>query len=109
VHFIVTGTGAPSITYGSDSINRSPHGGLGILGDGVQLPWRGVLRYQRSAQYYDISAQLETGGFIHCKIVITANGKVPLTVARGEAQGSSNICDVQATANNGNGLSWQKE
>ncbi|HEY6788038.1 MAG TPA: hypothetical protein VI365_12075 [Trebonia sp.] len=39
VHFVVTGRGNPSVTFGSDSDSRSPAGGYGPLGDGVALPF----------------------------------------------------------------------
>lgn len=109
VHFSVTGTGAPSITYGSDSDNRTPPGTAGPLGDGVPLPWHGHLRFDAAAQYYDISAQLEGSGNISCRIWITAPGYQTLTVARGHASGGYNICDAQAAPNDTTGLNWSSE
>jgi hypothetical protein len=109
VHFIVTGTGNPSITYGSDSDNRDGGGTLGILGDGNTLPWRASMRFRSDAQYYSIDAQLESGGDIHCKIVITGPGMQPLTVSGGHASGQSNICSAQAAPEDPAGSSWQNE
>jgi hypothetical protein len=109
VHFIVTGTGNPSITYGSDSDNRDGGGTLGILGDGNQLPWKASMRFRGDAQYYSMDAQLEGGGDIHCKIVVTGPGIKALTVSSGHASGGSNICSVQAAPNDPRGSSWQNE
>lgn len=113
VHFIVTGTGVPSITYGSDSDNRSPAGGVGVLGDGVALPFRASMAYRPDAQYYSIDAQLEGNGNITCKIVVTAGpAYAPLTVGSGHAQGADNICSAQAapSGTGSNGLpAWQNE
>jgi len=113
VHFVVTGTGIPSITYGSSSDNRSPQGGLGLLGDGVALPFRAGMAFRSSASYYSIDAQLEGGGDITCKIVVTAGpGYKPLTVSSGHASGQDNICSAQAApaGTDSNGLpEWQSE
>jgi hypothetical protein len=108
VKFIVTGTGAPSIQYGSDSDNRSPTGGLGALGDGNALPWHASMKFDPNALYYSISAQLEGDGNIRCKIVVTGPGDQPLTVSHGHAQGGYNICSAQAAPSDG-GLNWQNE
>src|SRR5215472_10549001 len=108
VRFIVTGTGQPSITWGSDSDNRDGGGTLGQLGDGNALPWHGSLRFDPSAQFYSIDAQLEGGGDITCKIIVTGPGIVPLVVSRGHAQGGDNICSAQATSPDG-GVTWQNE
>jgi hypothetical protein len=62
--FIVTGS-APN---GADSDNRSPQGGLGPLGSGTALPWEGSMTYHSSALYYDVTAQLQGGGDITCKV-----------------------------------------
>jgi hypothetical protein len=98
VRFIVTGS-APDgvdITYGSDSDNRSPRGGLGIDGSGTAVPWRGSVPFDGSAEYYSISAQLNGSGDIRCKIVVTGPGDAPLTVSHGHSSGSYNICRAQA-------------
>jgi len=110
VHFIVTGTGLPSITYGSDSDNRSPSGGLGVLGDGNQLPWRASMKFDPSAQYYSLNAQLEGDGSISCKIVVTAGASyTKITVSHGHASGGYNICSAQAAPTDTTGLNWQNE
>lgn len=64
VVFRVSGTGYPSILYGSDSDNRSPKGGYGALGDGNVLPWKASLAYDSGALYYAVTAQLEGSGDI---------------------------------------------
>ena len=109
VTFIVTGQGNPSITYGSDSDNRDGGGQLGQMGDGNALPWSRSLTFSGDALYYSISAQLEGGGDISCKIVVTGPGDEPLTVASGHASGSYNICSAQAAPDNADGTSWTKE
>jgi len=102
----VTGS-APSgadITYGSDSDNRSPQGGLGALGSGTALPWQGSMRYRSDALYYDVTAQLDGGGDITCKVRIRVTQyysdgthiSKAKTVASGKASGGFNICDAQA-------------
>jgi hypothetical protein len=108
VKFIVTGAGAPSIQYGSDSDSRTSSSGLGALGDGNALPWHTSMPFDPDAQYYSLSAQLEGGGNIECKIVVTGPGDVPLTVSSGHAQGGYSICSAQAAPSNG-GLNWQDE
>lgn len=109
VKFVVTGTGAPSITYGSDSDNRDGGGTLGILSDGNTLPWHGSMKFRGDAEFYSIDAQLESGGDITCKIVVTGPGVAPLTVASGHASGGDNICSAQAAPNDTTGSSWQNE
>jgi hypothetical protein len=101
--FTVTGSGYPSITYGTDSDNLSPSGTLGPLGDGNALPWHGSLAYRKGALYYDVSAQLEGGGDIRCAVVLKVTQYYSdgthisrsKTEARGHASGGYNICDAQ--------------
>jgi len=64
VIFKVSGSGYPSILYGSDSDDISVPGGYGPLGDGVALPWSASLTYDSSALYYAVTAQLEGSGDI---------------------------------------------
>lgn len=111
VRFVVTGTapGGADITYGSDSDNRNAPGTLGPLGSGAAVPWHGSVPFDGSAQYYAVNAQLESGGDITCKIVVTGPGDVPLTVATGHASGDAAICSAQAAPTDPSGLSWQKE
>jgi hypothetical protein len=110
VHFYVSGTGEPSIQYGSDSDEINTPGGLGTLGDGNALPWHASLQFDPTAEYYDISAQLEDGGgSISCTIVVTEAGYNPLTVATGQASGDYSICSAQAAPTDSTGMSWSKE
>jgi hypothetical protein len=106
VVFTVTGS-APNgadITYGSDSDNRSPQGGLGALGSGTALPWQGSVKYRSGALYYDVTAQLQGGGDITCKVRVRVTQfysdgthiSRAKTVASGHASGGYNICDAQA-------------
>lgn len=110
VHFYVTGTGEPSISYGSDSDSREP-GHLGELSDGNALPWHSSMPFDGSAEYYTMSAQLEGPGNIHCKIVVTGPDIAPLTVASGHAQSDSGgaICDAQAAPSDTSGTNWTPE
>lgn len=81
VTFTVTGT-APDgvdITYGSDSSN--------LNGDG--LPFTKTMKITDDALYYDVTAQLNGGGHIHCSITIGGKTK------SGEAKGDYNICSAQ--------------
>jgi hypothetical protein len=111
VRFIVTGT-APDgadITYGSDADSRTPPGDLGILGTGTAIPWHGSVPFDGSATFYSLSAQLQGSGDIHCKIVVTRPGYVPLTVSHGHASGGYNICRAQAAPSGPSGLNWRNE
>ncbi len=63
VVFRVSGSGYPSVQYGTDSNNDVP-GGYGPLGNGVALPWSASLTYDSSALYYYVTAQLEGYGDI---------------------------------------------
>jgi hypothetical protein len=109
VTFTVTGSGLPSITYGSDADNRDGGGHAGDLGQGNALPWTGSVRFDGSAMYYHLSAQLQGSGDISCKITVTGPGMVPLVVSRGHASGSYNICSAQAAPTDSSGTSWQNE
>jgi len=64
VVFRVSGSGYPSVQYGSDSDSNNVPGGYGPLGDGVALPWSASLTYDPNALYYAVSAQLEGSGDI---------------------------------------------
>lgn len=104
VEFIVSGT-APDgidITYGPSGSNFEGPSTL----DGtatMSVPFDG------SADYYAIDAQLQGGGSITCKIVVTGPGDAPLTVSSGAASGDYNICDAQAAPTDSTGLSWTNE
>ena len=62
--FDVSGSGYPSIQYGTDSDNNNVQGGYGPLGDGVALPWSASITYHPNALYYAVTAQLEGSGDI---------------------------------------------
>lgn len=109
ITFTVTGTGYPSITYGSDSDEISVTGGNGPLGDGVATPWTAKLAFDATAEYYDINAQLEGSGTISCKITASGPGDTPLTVSSGHASGGYSICSAQAAPGNTDGTSWTDE
>lgn len=64
VVFRVSGSGYPSVQYGSDSDNNDVPGGYGPLGDGVALPWSASMTYDPNALYYAVTAQLEGSGGI---------------------------------------------
>ena len=57
--FKVTGSGYPSVQYGSDSNSNDAPRGYGPLGNGSALPWSASLPYDPSALYYAVSAQLQ--------------------------------------------------
>jgi hypothetical protein len=64
VKFTVTGTGQPTIQYGSDSDTRGGGGHLGALGEGNYLPWSATMPEDDNALYYDVTAQLQGYGDI---------------------------------------------
>lgn len=88
--FTVTGS-APSgvdITYGSDGSNyQGPK----------QPPMSKKLRVKKDALYYQVSAQLQGGGNITCKVKIGDAVKV------GHARGGYNICSAQLNSDPING------
>jgi hypothetical protein len=103
VEFIVTGS-APDgidITYGPSGSNFA---GPSVL-DGKAVM---SVKFDPSASYYALNAQLQGAGSIRCKIVVTGPGDEPLTVSHGAAAGGYNICSAQATSDDG-GFNWQNE
>ena len=89
VTFEVTGN-APEgveITYGSDTSNY----------DGSGPPFSASLSIEKQALFYDVSAQLQGGGDITCKLTIGTAVQV------GHAVGSYNICSVQLNRDPTNG------
>ena len=104
VEFIVSGS-APDgidITYGPSGSNLAGPSTL----DGtatMSVPFDG------SAEFYSLNAQLQGGGSITCKMVVTGPGDNPLTVSSGAASGGFNICDAQAAPTDSSGLSWDNE
>jgi hypothetical protein len=103
VEFIVSGS-APDgidITYGPSGSNLSGPSEL----DGTATM---TVPFNPDADYYAMNAQLQGGGDITCKIVVTGPGDQPLTASSGAASGSYNICSAQAAPEN-NGLNWLNE
>lgn len=104
VEFIVTGT-APDgidITYGPSGSNFA--GPTALNGKAVMS-----VKFDPSASYYALNAQLQGAGSITCKIVVTGPGDQPLTVSHGAASGGYNICSAQAAPADSTGLNWQNE
>jgi hypothetical protein len=101
--FKVTGTGYPSIQYGTDSDSRSPAGGYGPLGDGAALPWNAALAYDPDALYYAVTAQLEGSGDISDSVteVVTTycsdgtKHAESFPLASGQASGGYNIARAE--------------
>ncbi|MEU4090162.1 MmpS family transport accessory protein [Streptomyces aureus] len=67
------------ITYGSDTDNLDGHG----------LPMTKTLSLKDDAMYYNVSAQLQGGGDIHCSVTVDGKTKT------GHARGGYNICSAQ--------------
>jgi hypothetical protein len=88
--FSVTGS-APAgvdITYGSDGSNyQGPS----------QPPMHETLNIQKDALYYQVTAQLQGGGDITCKLEIGDAVKI------GHARGGYNICSAQLNSDPVNG------
>jgi hypothetical protein len=84
-----TATSGADITYGTDSDNIQGHG----------LPLTKTLKVKNDAMYYQITAQLQGGGDIHCSVTIGEKTK------SGHAQGGYNICSAQLNSNLSGG--WQ--
>ena len=104
VTFVVSGT-APDgidITYGPSGSNFAGPSAL----DGAA---RMSVKFDPSASYYAMNAQLQGAGDITCKIVVSGPGDDPATVSKGAARGGFNICDVQAAPADSTGLSWESE
>ena len=103
VVFRVSGTGDPSIQYGTDSSMNNPSDGAGALGDGNYLPWAARVPYDAGAPYYAVTAQLEGSGSIQDSVteVVTTwcSGSNPKTesfpLARGNASGGYGIATAE--------------
>jgi hypothetical protein len=83
---------APSgvdITYGSDGTNLQGKG----------LPTTKTLTVNSDALYYQVTAQLQGGGDIHCSVTIDGKTK------SGRAQGGYNICSAQLNSDFSGGFS----
>ncbi|WP_258318819.1 hypothetical protein [Streptomyces griseorubiginosus] len=76
--------GPLNITYGSDSDNRD-----GTFKDGE---FKATLPIDEDALYFDVTAQLQRSGDIHCSV--TVGGKTD----KGHAAGDYNICSAQLSA-----------
>lgn len=88
VEFIVTGTapGGVDITYGDDGSNYQGH-----LGMDATLP------VHSKALFYQVTAQLQGGGHVTCKVIIGNAVKVA------HASGGYNICSAQLNSDPING------
>ncbi|MFF2996994.1 MmpS family transport accessory protein [Streptomyces sp. NPDC057950] len=67
------------ITYGSDSDSIQGHG----------LPMTKTLKLKDDAMYYNVTAQLQGGGDVHCSVTVDGKTKT------GHASGGYNICNAQ--------------
>lgn len=109
ITFTVTGTGQPSILYGTDTQNAAPpDGNLGPLRDGSALPWTASLPFSTGAQFYSLQALLQGAGQITATITVTAPGYPPLAWTA-TASGAFHLADVQVSPANPSGLSWERE
>jgi hypothetical protein len=83
--FSVTGK-APNgvnITYGSDGTNL----------EGSPPPFQATMKVNEDALYYQVTAQLQGGGNIKCKVQIGD------AIKTGQARGGYNICSAQLNSN----------
>ncbi|WP_449351615.1 hypothetical protein [Streptomyces shaanxiensis] len=76
--------GPLNITYGSDSDNRD--------GDFKDGKFKATLPLDDDALYFNVTAQLQGSGDIHCSV--TVGGKTK----KGHAAGDYNICSAQVSA-----------
>ena len=76
--------GPLNITYGSDSDNRD--------GDFKDGEFKAILPLNEDALYFNVTAQLQGSGDIHCSV--TVGGKTK----KGHAAGDYNICSAQLSA-----------
>jgi hypothetical protein len=103
VVFKVSGSGYPSIQYGTDSSNNQVPGGNGPLGDGVALPWQASMTYDSAALYYVVTAQLEGSGAIADSVTEVVTTKCSgqaaktesFTLASGNASGGYAIAQAE--------------
>jgi len=103
VVFRVSGTGDPSIQYGTDSSTNNPSNGVGPLGDGNDLPWTASMPYSAGALYYAVTAQLQGSGSVQdlvTEVVTTwCSGSKPKTetfpLASGNASGGYGIATAE--------------
>jgi hypothetical protein len=95
VCFAVTGTGQPSISYGSDSDSRDAGGTLGDLGDGNALPWSACMPADRHALYWSLTAQLEGGGDITATVSEKRPDGTEKTLATAHASGGYQVASAE--------------
>lgn len=76
--------GGLDITYGSDSDNLK-----GAFRNGT---FTKTLPLNDDAMYYDVTAQLQGSGDIHCSVTVDGHTK------KGHAAGGFNICDAQLSS-----------
>ncbi|MEU0406233.1 hypothetical protein ABZ307_00190 [Streptomyces griseorubiginosus] len=76
--------GPLNITYGSDSDNRD--------GDFKDGKFKATLPLDDDALYYNVTAQLQGSGDIHCSVTVGEKTK------KGHAAGDYNICSAQVSA-----------
>lgn len=67
------------ITYGDDSSNLQ----------GGKLPFKKSIKLHDDAMYYQVTAQLQGGGKVHCSVTVDGKAK------KGVASGGYNICSAQ--------------
>lgn len=75
--------GPIDITYGSDADNRQGHWKNGFT---TTLP------FKKDAMYYQVNAQLQGSGDIHCSVTVDGKTKT------GHASGGYNICSAQLSS-----------
>lgn len=118
VVFSVSGSGEPTVQYGTDSSTNNPSEGAGPLGDGVYPPWHASMTYDSGALYYAVTAQLQGGGSISDSVteVITTwcSGSSPKTesfpLANGSASGGYGIAQAEySNLGSGTGNASQAE
>lgn len=76
--------GPLDITYGSDSDTRK--------GTWKNGSFEATLPLNKDAMYYDVSAQLQGSGDIHCSVTVDGHTK------KGHASGGYNICSAQLSS-----------
>ena len=92
VCFDVTGTGNPTISYGSDSDNRDAGGQIGT---GNQLPWHACMPANRDALYWDVTAQLQGGGNITATVTEVRPDGTSKTLKTAHASGGYQIANAE--------------
>lgn len=73
--------GPVNVTYGSDTENLQ----------GKSVPFTETLPFDSKAAFYDVTAQLQGKGDIHCSVTVNGHTKT------GHASGGYNICQAELT------------